>query len=108
MNRSLIAVGVAPLVAGVLVPVDAALDGTSLCPFRALSGLPCPFCGATRAFVLFGHGDGRWLDYGAVWVVVALAVVVAGLAGRRLRAGPVLAVATLAWAWALTNSATIT
>ena len=28
-----------------------------LCPFRALTGLPCPGCGMTRAFCSMGHGD---------------------------------------------------
>lgn len=31
-----------------------------VCGFRRLTGLPCPFCGATRAFCL--AMDGRWLD----------------------------------------------
>jgi hypothetical protein len=29
----------------------------TLCPFRALTGLPCPFCGGTTAAVNLGHGD---------------------------------------------------
>lgn len=102
--------GAAPLAAGALTPPAAVLDGTSLCPFRALTGLPCPMCGATRAFALFGHADASWLDYGAVWVVVAVALVVAGLTGRRIaRAVPVAAgVTAAAWAWALAHEATIT
>lgn len=28
-----------------------------LCPFRAVTGLPCPGCGMTRAFCSLGHGD---------------------------------------------------
>jgi hypothetical protein len=109
VNRGLLAIGALPLAAGALVPPAAVLDGTPLCPFRALTGVPCPFCGASRAFVLFGHGDGRWLEYGAVWVVVALALVALGVAGRRVaRAGPaLLAAGALAWAWALAHDATI-
>ena len=110
VNRGLVAIGAAPLAAGALIPPAAVLDGTSLCPFRALTGLPCPACGATRAFALFGHADARWLDYGAVWVAVAIALVLAGLAGRRItRALPVaVGVAAAAWAWALAHESTIT
>ena len=32
----------------------------SVCPFYNMTGLPCPGCGLTRAFVCLGHG--RWLD----------------------------------------------
>jgi hypothetical protein len=29
----------------------------TLCLFRELTGLPCPFCGGTTAAVRLGHGD---------------------------------------------------
>ena len=109
MDRGLLTVGAVPLAAGVLVPVGPVLDGPAACPFRALTGLPCPLCGATRAFVLFGHADGRWASYGAVWVLAALAAVALGLTGRRPRTLPaVVATVLVAWAWALAHTATIT
>jgi hypothetical protein len=50
----------------------------TLCPFRALTGFPCPFCGGTTAAVKLGHFDAL----GALRanpVVVLGAVVVAAL-----------------------------
>lgn len=108
MERNLIAVGAVPLVGGALVPTGAVMDGPLLCPFQALTGAPCPFCGATRAFVLFGHGDARWLDYGAVWVLAAVALVLVGLAGRRVGLRAVLGAGLVAWTWALLHAGPIT
>lgn len=31
--------------------------GFTLCLFRNITGLPCPGCGMTRAFLFLGHGD---------------------------------------------------
>jgi hypothetical protein len=43
------------------------LPGVVLCPFRALTGLPCPGCGMTRAFCSMGHGDfARAFGYNAL------------------------------------------
>jgi hypothetical protein len=32
---------------------------STICPFRALTGLPCPFCGGTTAASRLGHADLR-------------------------------------------------
>jgi hypothetical protein len=107
-SRQTVVLGTAPLLAGALIPVSAVSGGTVLCPFQALTGVPCPLCGATRAFVHFGHLDGRWLDFGAVWVLAAVALVVAGLARRRVPAWTLVPVLIAAWAWALAHAPAIT
>lgn len=69
-------------------PVGVEQAGSALCPFRALTGVPCPLCGATRAFVYFFNGDGRFVDYNWAWLVLWAALLAWGVAALlRLRAG---------------------
>ncbi len=66
-------------------------DGPVLCPFRRLTGLPCPGCGLTRAWVYLAHG--WWREslvahpFGAV-AMVATVGLVAAVVGARLRRRP--------------------
>jgi hypothetical protein len=52
------------LLASILLPLPAPngriLGLPSICPFYEMTGLPCPGCGLTRAFVCLGHG--RWAE----------------------------------------------
>jgi hypothetical protein len=101
------------LVAGACVPFAAATlveraDVELPCPFRDATGLPCPLCGATRAFALAARGDLGFLDYNAVWVAVAAVVVLAGLLRKAPPAWAYVAVMAVAWGYALANRAAIT
>lgn len=110
--------------AALFTPAGGGVDGPPLwpCPFRELTGVPCPMCGATRSVALAANGDGRFLDYNPWWVAVLAAGVVVGLVGAmvglrgrplpvlRGRAATVALVALLAvgWATALANAGAIT
>ncbi len=84
----------AVLAASVVLPLPAG-DGRiahlpTVCPFYRITGLPCPGCGLTRAFVCLGHG--RWAEalhwHPIGWFVYAL------FALFWLRAGVTLATGT--------------
>jgi hypothetical protein len=119
-GAALLAAGCLPFVAGALIPAD---GDTPLppCPFRTLTGLPCPLCGGTRAFALAARGDAGFTTFNAFWVLVAALLIVAGAAALITRRSPVDALTrtplrvtlTLAvlgasgWAYALAERATI-
>ena len=94
-----------------------------VCPFRAMTGLPCPLCGSTRAVVLAAQGDTAFLDFNAVTVAVLAAVALYGAAalvvaarggrlrrpdlGRRATVALAVALVATAWAWTLAHRDTI-
>ena len=66
-------------------------SGPVLCPFRLLTGLPCPGCGLTRSWVYLVHG--QWSDglaanpFGALALVAVVAFVTA-VAVAAIRRAP--------------------
>jgi hypothetical protein len=57
---------------------------TTLCALRALTGVPCPLCGGTTAFVDLGHGRvGAALAASPIAVLGGVAVVLAPLRAWR-------------------------
>ena len=65
-------------VVGLVDPSETTL--TPPCPLRALTGLDCPLCGATRATHALVRGDLLTaLDFNALYVVVLPIVLVLGL-----------------------------
>lgn len=83
-TTELVAVGgVVALLAASLVSPARIEDGAVVCPFRRLTGLPCPACGLTRSWVYLTHA--HWGDavsanpFGyltAIGAITLLAVVV--------------------------------
>jgi hypothetical protein len=71
-----------------------------ICPFRAVTGLPCLFCGLTRAFAYATHGEfaAAW-DSNPLWWLAALLVAAQGVAllARALEGRPVAAIERYQW-----------
>jgi hypothetical protein len=66
-------------------------DGPVICPFRLVTGLPCPGCGLTRSWVYLTHG--QWRDSFAAhpfgWLLAAVAIVLAvAVVTARVRRQP--------------------
>lgn len=84
--------GAAALLVACSLPPDHIEDGPVVCPFRRLTGLPCPGCGLTRSWVYLAHA--RWADavaahpFGALAAVAALVLVVAVVVARARRRPP--------------------
>ncbi|WP_292649544.1 DUF2752 domain-containing protein [Nocardioides sp.] len=80
------AIGVGGVVIATLLPAGGIEDGPVLCPFRALTGLPCPGCGLTRSWVYLMHGDiglalaSNW--FGPVLILAVIALVVTSVRAR--------------------------
>ncbi len=87
-----------------------------LCPFRVMTGLPCPGCGMTRALACIAHGHfaDSWGFHPLGWAVFAAFVGFAAIRLFRLPvsfspravnflSGATIAVLLLVWAARLTH-----
>ena len=103
-ERAGLRLGAAGLVAAAVAYPLAPFSPT-LCPLRALTGVPCPLCGMTRAIVAAVHGHaGESLAFNpGGFIVLALAVVAilrpAWLARLQLPAWSIFAIVGALWAW---------
>lgn len=101
-------------VAGVaLVDVANVARPATLCPLRAITGVPCPFCGTTTAAVRVAAGDLLGALAANPFTMLALvALVLAPLSARRLPRNAVVPVFTVAvaaaWAWQLARFDVVT
>lgn len=96
---------VAMIIAGLAYRLGA-LQSIVLCPLRRVTGVPCPFCGATRSVGAAIQGDlGASLALNPVGILVVVTAIVLVVAWRRRRVViPTWAVVTffaLLWAYQL-------
>ena len=84
--------GVVAVGAAFLLSPDHIEDGPVLCPFRRLTGLPCPGCGLTRSWVYASHG--WWSEsfaahpFGMVALAALVLLVVLAVVARVRRTAP--------------------
>lgn len=86
MLRLLAVASAAALICAVSLSPEQAADGPVVCPFRLLTGLPCPGCGMTRAWVFAMHGQLRPALAANPFVVVALPAAIALIVGVAVAA----------------------
>ena len=77
MVRVMAVLGACAVVAAATVSPAQAADGPVVCPFRLMTGLPCPGCGLTRAWVFVLHGDLRHALAANPFVLVTLPAAIA-------------------------------
>jgi hypothetical protein len=94
------------LLAAALLPAARLDRSPVVCPFRRLTGLPCPTCGLTRSWVALLHGrlgESVSLHPFGPLTAAAAALFASGVDKRsptlaaRLRSGPMLGAAAAAW-----------
>ena len=86
LRLAIAAIGVVLVAHGLaLVALSALLDGVPGCVFRALTGIPCPGCGMTTAFLLLS--ELRFAD--AFEAHAAAPVLAAVMAWRALTPSPI-------------------
>jgi hypothetical protein len=108
--------GVTALLVGaaIALPRAALSDTLVVCPFRRLTGVPCPACGLTRSWQAAAHLRPReslaYHPLGAVTFLAATGIALAGrdgdprLADRRDVRIAAAAVWTAVWLWRLRRS----
>ncbi len=84
-----------------------------LCPLLAITGVPCPLCGATRSVVSALRGDVvQSLRYSPIGLVVIACVIAAFVAWRKRNVAismwPVVGVLAAIWLYNLTLNPTFT
>ena len=100
------------LAAGGLLYAATPVHPPLVCPLRALTGIPCPLCGMTRAVTAAMRGDFwaslRFQPAGLALLAIALYMLVRRRGGEpvRMPVWMILSGLALMWAWNLTLNPT--